>query len=191
MSGQDSEVAVLREQEVSVVARLDERTAVVQEPSYSVAVAEESRPVVLTEEQLRIVAMGQQGPAGPVGPIGPAGDLAISVTAGAALGGHRIVYLDSNYEAQYASNQVASHALIALGLTLGAASMGASVDVQRSGEVTEPSWSWTLEQPVYLGDNGQLTQTAPTSPALFQRIVGFPTAATKLFLALREPVFLA
>lgn len=137
-----------------------------------------------------VVAAGQQGPAGATGPAGPPGAAALTVTAGAALSGHRIVYLDAAGKAQYASNQIASHALIALGLTLGAAALDEAVSVQRSGEVTEPSWSWTLEQPVYLGDTGLLTQTAPTSPALFQRIVGFPTAATKLFLALREPVFL-
>lgn len=137
-----------------------------------------------------VMAAGQQGPAGATGPAGPPGAAALTVTAGAALSGHRIVYLDAAGKAQYASNQTASHALIALGLTLGAAALDEAVSVQRSGEVTEPSWSWTLEQPVYLGDTGLLTQTAPTSPALFQRIVGFPTAATKLFLALREPVFL-
>lgn len=161
---------------------MDETTLVIERPAQQVVVAD--RTVA------GVVAVGQQGPAGPQGDIGPAGGSAIDVVAGAALGGHRVVYLDANHKAQYASNQTASHALIALGLTLGAAALDETVSVQRSGEVTEPSWSWTLEQPVYLGANGLLTQTAPTSPALFQRIVGFPTAATKLFLALREPVFI-
>ncbi len=115
----------------------------------------------------------------------------ISVIAGAALGGHRIVYLDSAHEAQYASNQTTDHALTSLGMTLGAVAENDTVEVQRSGEVVEPTWSWTLNVPVYLGDNGQLTQTPPTTPALFQRIIGFPTAATKLYLSFREPVFIA
>lgn len=188
---------------------MDEATVIVDRPAQQVVVADRTVPglvvdrttagvladrtvaaAILDRTVSGVVAVGQQGPAGPQGDIGPAGGSAITVTAGTALSGHRIVYLDASYKAQYASNQTASHALIALGLTLGAAALDETVSVQRSGEVTEPSWSWTLEQPVYLGDNGLLTQTAPTNPALFQRIVGFPTAATKLFLALREPVFI-
>lgn len=191
MSDQDREIVVVTDQEISSVVVPDERTVVVRQSDISVTVVEESRSVILAEEQLHIVAVGQQGPQGPQGSIGPAGGMVLTVTAGAALSGHRIVYLDANQKAQYASNQTASHALIALGLTLGAAALDDPVDVQRSGEVTEPTWGWSLEQPVYLGDNGLLSQTPPTSPALFQRIVGFPTAATKLFLALREPIFLA
>lgn len=112
------------------------------------------------------------------------------VTAGAALGGHRIVYQDATGKAQYASNQVAAHALIMLGMTTGAVEVNAPVVVQHSGEITEPSWAWILEQPVYLGTNGLITQTPPANPALFQRIVGFPMSATKLFLRLREPIFI-
>ena len=165
---------------------------VVSSPLREILVVESpARAAVVVDNRVAgVMAAGTQGPAGAQGPIGPAGGAALTVTAGAALSGHRVVYLDAAEKAQYASNQTASHALIALGLTLGAAALDDPVDVQRSGEVTEPSWSWTLEQPVYLGATGLLTQTAPTSPALFQRIVGFPTAATKLFLALREPVFI-
>lgn len=170
---------------------MDEATVIVDRPARQVVVADRTVAAAILDRTVSgVVAVGQQGPAGPQGDIGPAGGSAITVTAGAALSGHRVVYLDASYKAQYASNQTASHALIALGLTLGAAALDETMSVQRSGEVTEPSWSWTLEQPVYLGDNGLLTQTAPTNPALFQRIVGFPTAATKLFLALREPVFI-
>lgn len=188
---------------------MDETTLVIEHPTRQVVVADRTVPGLVVDRTVAgvladrtvaaaildrtvsgLVAAGQQGVAGIQGPIGPAGGSAIDVVAGAALSGHRIVYLDASYKAQYASNQTASHALVALGLTLGAAALDETVSVQRSGEVTEPSWSWTLEQPVYLGDNGLLTQTAPTSPALFQRIIGFPTAATKLFLALRDPVFL-
>jgi hypothetical protein len=42
---------------------------------------------------------------------------------------------------------------------------------------------------VYLGTNGLLTQTLPESPAVFSLIIGFPTTATTLFVAIREPIF--
>ncbi len=57
MSGQDSEVAVLREQEVSVVARLDERTAVVLEPSCAVAVAERITTAVIESGRQGVVVV--------------------------------------------------------------------------------------------------------------------------------------
>ena len=191
MTARSEEVVQIERPERHVTVVSNERAVVVEGRDLAVVLRSDERHVAVSQSEVSVVAAGQQGPAGAQGPIGPAGGAALTVTAGAALSGHRIVYLDASQKAQYASNQTASHALIALGLTLGAAALDEAVSVQRSGEVTEPSWSWTLEQPVYLGDTGLLTQTAPTSPALFQRIVGFPTAATKLFLALREPVFLA
>ena len=114
-----------------------------------------------------------------------------TVVAGGTIGGHRVVYLDAAEKAQYASNQTAVHATVALGLTLAAAVLDDPVDVQTFGMVTEPSWTWTLELPIYLGDNGLMTQTPPVSPALYQRIVGFPVTTTKMFVDFREPVFLA
>ncbi len=187
----DNDVTVVdRQLTATVVVTGAEHPVVISPQALYVSVDAQEQPVVVQSSETQVVAVGQQGPAGAAGPIGPAGGSAMTVTAGAALGGHRIVYLDAAEKAQYASNQTASHALITLGMTLGAAVLDDPVAVQRTGEITEPSWSWTLEQPVYLGTNGQLTQTPPASPALFQRVVGFPTATTKLFLALREPVFI-
>jgi hypothetical protein len=186
----DEDVILVERFESSVVSTQSDAvvTVVVETPT---VVTDEMRSYVTAETtEVSVVAVGQQGPAGSRGPVGPSGGSALTVTAGAALGGHRVVYLDAFEKAQYASNQTASHALVMLGMTLGAAVLDDPVDVQRSGEVTEPTWDWILEQPVYLGDNGLLTQTPPNSPALFQRIVGFPITATTLFLALREPVFI-
>jgi hypothetical protein len=159
--------------EGSLIARRSELVVVAGEPPFGMA-----------------IAAGAQGPAGRQGPIGPSGGSALTAPAGEALGGHRIVYLDSAGQAFYASNQVVAHGLVALGLTLGAVSIGGDASILRSGDVTEPSWSWTLEQPVYLGDNGLLTQTPPASPAVFQRIVGFPVTSIRLIISFREPIYL-
>lgn len=146
--------------------------------------------IVADRQAASIVTAGAQGPAGRQGDIGPAGGTATTETAGEALGGHRIARLDAGGDAVYASNDVPADALSVLGLTLGAAVLGDPIDVQRMGEVTEPSWTWSLDQPVYLGTNGGLTQTAPSAPAAaFQLIVGFPVSATTLFVSLREPIY--
>ena len=147
------------------------------------------KSTVLAErvETIYVVGSGEQGPAGPPGPIGPTGGSALSVVAATALGGHRMVVLDGNGQAVYASNDQLSHFHKVLGMTLGAVNALEAVDVMRGGEVTEPSWNWLLGAPVFLSTNGLLTQTAPTSG--FSLIVGFPVTTTKLFVSLREPVF--
>ena len=140
-------------------------------------------------EQVR-VEVGMEGPPGRPGSIGPAGGSALTVTASSALGGHRLVVLNASGLAVVADASIPEHAYKVLGLTLGAAAAGSSVDVLRSGELDEPSWHWTLDAPVFLGQNGLLTQDLPAPPSLFSLIVGFPVTTTKLFIALREPIYL-
>lgn len=110
--------------------------------------------------------------------------------AGEILGGHRIVYINSDGKAYYASNTILSDSVRALGITLNAAAVDDNVSIQSFGEVIETSWSWTMGSPIYLSSNGQLTQTPPVSPALFQRIIGFPLTTTSLFFSFREPIIL-
>ena len=149
------------------------------------------REIVVLEQQApkHVVSLGAVGPEGPQGPIGPAGGSALTVTAGAALGGHRMVVLNGGGAAIHADCTTPAHLGKVLGMTLGAIADGDSGDVLRAGEVVEPSWNWTLDTPVFLGTAGQLTQVQPVSG--FSQIVGFPVSATKLFVSLREPLILS
>lgn len=144
--------------------------------------------VTVATSEIHVVTMGQQGPQGPVGPIGPTGGSALSVYAGEALGGNRIVVLDGAGQAYYATNADPTHFHRVLGMTLNSGAMGEPVSVIRNGEVIEPSWNWTLYIPVFLGTNGLLTQTQPSTG--FSLIVGFPVTTTKLFVSIREPIAL-
>lgn len=137
-----------------------------------------------------ILTAGAQGPAGPAGPTGPSGGMVASYTAGAILGGHRGVKLDAAGNAQYASNDDAASLAGFVGVTLGAATMGDTVQVALIGLVEEPSWSWTAGLPVFLGVNGLLTQTAPVFPAL-QVVVGVAPTTTSLFIFPRDRVVLS
>jgi hypothetical protein len=77
-----------------------------------------------------------------------------------------------NGQLNYASNDNVAHLAAPLWITTGAASPGSPVDVLITGLMVEPSWSWT-PGPVYLGANGQLTQTPPAAPgAVFLAQVG-------------------
>lgn len=142
--------------------------------------------LVLEDGCIEIIAVAEQGPPGPQGVPGPTGGSALQYIAAEALGGHRVVVLNDFERAIYATNLDSMHAVKVLGITLGAADFGDLVTVQTGGEITEPSWSWTLGQPIYLGDNGQLTQAYPA--AGFALIVAFPISATKIMLRIREPI---
>jgi len=134
------------------------------------------------------INVGEQGPAGPPGPPGPTGGLAVQYIAAIALGGHRIVVLNATQQVEYADNTVVAHADKVLGMTTGAASAGALATIQVGGELTEPSWSWTAEAPLYLGANGQVTQSPPASGFVLN--LGFAISATKIFLDLKQPILL-
>lgn len=153
---------------------------------------------ILTEQvlavdkgEIAILDVAEQGPPGPQGPQGvpgAAGGTVLQYPAGEALGGHRIVILNDAEQAIYADNTIASHASKVLGMTTGGANAGDTATIQTGGEITEPSWNWAINQPIYLGTNGLLTQTQPATG--FSLIAGFPIASDKIFIKLREPIFL-
>jgi len=128
------------------------------------------------------------GPEGIAGPTGPAGATVLTYTAGVNLSGHRMVVLDDSALVIYADITVAAHVSKVVGMTTGAAMAGADATIQTGGELIEPSWSWTLNIPIWLSTDGLLTQVAPVSG--FSLIVGFPITATKIFISIREPIFL-
>jgi hypothetical protein len=130
------------------------------------------------------------GPQGIPGPRGETGDSTNFVVypAGQILSGHRMVVLDSDGKAIYADRTIPEHANKVFGMTIGAAMQDADANIQIMGELTEPSWAWTLDIPIWLSVNGLLTQTIPTSG--FSLIIGFPITATKIFIDIHEPIFL-
>jgi len=60
--------------------------------------------------------------------------------------------------------------------------IGQSATVLAYGLLTESSWAWTPNVPLFLGADGLLTQTPPVAPgALFLAQVGTATGATAAF----------
>jgi hypothetical protein len=91
----------------------------------------------------------------------------------------------------YGSNTIATHANLVLGITVNAASAGGTLEIVRAGEISEPTWNWTLGAPIFLGTDGLMTQTAPVNPAaLFSLVVAFPVTPTKIYVSIREPIYL-
>jgi hypothetical protein len=131
-----------------------------------------------------LVTVAEQGPPGPPGTSSGSVEL---YSAGAVLGGHRIVIVDAGL-ARYADASNVSHAHRVVGMTIGAVDAGMPAQVQTGGLITEPSWTWTPDQPLYLREAGQIGHTPPTSG--FVLSVGFAVSATQIFLNVGEPTLL-
>ena len=121
------------------------------------------------------------------GPPGPAGDANVTFTAGVAIGGHRLVRLNAGL-LRYMSNDQPADANMALGVSRNAAALGQAVTVQGSGLLSEPSWTWTPDLPVFCGINGLLTQLVPT--AGFILVIGVAVSATDIIIAIKTPLVL-
>lgn len=107
-------------------------------------------------------------------------------TAGSSLSALRAVYeLDGAVHALSADD--ALHVDLLLGITLTAAQAGDPVNVQRLGAIEDDSWNWVPGR-VYLGAEGALTQTPPTSG--FDLLIGAATSATRITLNLQDPISL-
>lgn len=125
------------------------------------------------------------------GDRGEAGSTSIARISSAALGGHRMVANTVDGRLGYASSDDLQSAFTILGMTLNAVSANGSVEVQSAGLVTESTWTWTPNLPIYLGLNGLLTQAVPTTPtALFSLVVGFALSPTSIFINLHEAIYL-
>ncbi len=133
-----------------------------------------------------VINTGQEGPQGPAGPAGDGSKL--TKIAGSAIGGHKVVIASGVSGAQLADKDTPAHMHLVLGVTQGAASSGSPVDIQTVGEMIEPSWSWSAG-PVFLGSNGNLTQTPPASG--FQLLIGTAIAPTVLMIKIGAPISLS
>ncbi|MEE8629068.1 hypothetical protein [Methylobacterium ajmalii] len=130
---------------------------------------------------------GEQGPEGPPGRDGAAG-VGFRLPVGpAALGGHWVVR-GSPSGVVFASSDAVADAAQVLGVTAAAAVAGAPADIIRSGVMTETTWTWQ-PGPLYLGLNGLMTQTAPSTGFVLQ--VATAISATTVVVEIDEPFILA
>ena len=171
-----------------VVVMAPEQAVSVETVQTQVIAVGNTEVIVESSPEINVVTVGEQGPRGIQGQAG-SGQNTIVKTAAAAIGGNRVVIIDSNEQVNYADSSNPAHADIILGVTQGAAIQGADVTVQTFGEMDEVSFNWTPGSSVYVGSSGLMTQTAPVTG--FSRAVGFPLAATKLFIDLNTPTIRA
>jgi hypothetical protein len=123
--------------------------------------------------------------AGVVSVAGGSDSAYVTKIADITLSGHRLVTMATTTTVTYADKDSAYHVL---GMTTNSAMAGSSVSILTAGEIVEPSWSFTINNPVYLGNNGLLTQVVPVSGCILQ--VGLATAPTKLLIGIQLPIII-
>lgn len=135
------------------------------------------------EEVKQTVVQG--GVQGPPGVPGASNQFEYAV-AGQVLGGNRAVTTNSSGQLVYPDLALESSRVY--GITTHSAVQGELVEVQITGTQTEPSWSWNVNLPVFVGLNGTLTQTIPTTGQVLA--VGYPQSPVKLFIDRQPPIYM-
>jgi hypothetical protein len=159
----------------------------------SQVIRQETRAVI-RQEITKAVVPQQAGPVralagipGPPGMDGQPGDITrISRPAAEPISGQRVVATDSNGDFIYADSSTPAHAQSTIGVTIGAAAQGDTATAIALGPLTENSWTWTPGSLIFLGTNGTLTQTAPSTG--FVMVVAKAVTATTIFVNV-QPAF--
>lgn len=87
-----------------------------------------------------------------------------------------------------AKGNVNAHGPAVLGVVT--AIHGSNATVRSLGPVTNPAWTWTPLQPIYLGNGGELTQTTPdSSTCAFLLSVGVALTGTTMWVRIGEPIY--
>ena len=148
----------------------------------------DSQDVVLqVDERFQIIEVSGSGPKGEPGAQGESRKQYIS---SANISGHVVVALNSLGQLIVADCRQSQHALAIVGITTNAVTTGNATLVSDSGSVEHLGWTFLQGYPVYIGENGQLTQTLPSSRA-FTKIIGIATSPTIVNLQLQPAIFIA
>jgi hypothetical protein len=142
---------------------------------------------MITLQPAPVITVTLQAGQGPAGAPGAPGGAGAEYIAGAALSGHRVLVLNSLGQAEYASADSLADAVRLAGVSLTAASSGASITVQSAGLVEHSGWTFTPGALVYLGLAGALVESLPPG-AVFSQVIGRALSATRLLVQLQPPI---
>lgn len=183
-------IATLTQQKVNVVVeqpvqRVIETTVEVPRVNVDKSVRQ---VVQLPPAVPEVVEIGKRGIQGPQGPAGPAGATLVDRTAAITMSGHVFVRTNGGDTVGPASADNPLHGDDTMGITIGASTIGGPVQVQTDGPIVFNGWSWTVGEPVFLGHDGQPTQT-PDPDDAFLQVLGFADSADTLFIQVQPPIY--
>ena len=122
------------------------------------------------------------------GDKGDPGGVTTTKVSGQPLGGQRVVILANDGFLYYASSFTENHCNKVLGITTAAFTSGANTTIQLMDVMEESSWNWTPDLPIFLGDNGLLTQNEDAT-GIFILQIGVALTATKIYIDKQFPLF--
>lgn len=143
--------------------------------------------IIHDDDTIDLVEVLAQGPVGPQGPQGLSGSSVTAYTAALALSGHVAVVLNAAGQAMPADPTNPAHHAVA-GITTQAGAMGAAVEVVSRGMLEHLGWTFTVDQPVFLGLDGAVTQTLPPT-AVFSKSLGVAVSATRVSIDFQPAIF--
>lgn len=138
----------------------------------------------LYDDPISVVEISEQGVSGKDG----ANLNVITKISSMNMSGHRCVCIVNNDTIGYCDKDNLNSAITLLGITLNSSISGTNTEIQISGEIEEPSWSWDIFKSIYLGSNGLLTQVVPTTGCVLQ--VAIPLTPTKILINIRQVLVL-
>lgn len=134
--------------------------------------------VTVTQPQVHFrLTVGSSGPQGPPGVQGPPGDVGneVEAVAGENLSAGRVVVVSAG-KVYYFQPTNTAHAGRAYGVTKHSALLNAAVVVITAGQVTDASFIFPSDTPLFAGVDGEIGPT-PHPTGLVQ-YVGFGVAST-------------
>jgi hypothetical protein len=136
---------------------------------------------------------GPQGPQGPPGPAGPSGtpgtSLVVTKTAGETISAGKAVYLDTATVVKLADHSVVARQKC-IGIAKTAATSGNPIEIIVDGAFEDAIFSgFTINEPIWVGTSGTLTQTPPTSGVLLE--AGYYLGENKIEIEIKRPIILA
>jgi hypothetical protein len=103
-------------------------------------------------------------------------DLDSNTPGSAAAGG--IVYMNASSEWNTADHDtLAESGPVMLAMVTTAVESGDPVELMTYGMIRETGWGWTVGAVLYLGNTGEMTETAPTTDGEIIRIMGYALTA--------------
>ena len=97
---------------------------------------------------------------------------------------HKLVVLNNNAQTIPATVLDVNHSNRVVGI------LDANDEVVTFGAITNPSWTWTPEQSLYLGSNGNIATTSTIDGAAFSLKIGYAISSTIAFIKIGTPVVL-
>ena len=110
----------------------------------------------------------------------------ITATAATAIGTFRAVAFRPDDQVELADHDTPAHLSRLAGITLNAVSAGTPSRICVEGTLSHSGWQWTPGAPVFVGRNGELTQSPPTSG--FLQHLGFALGRDSLLVQVERPI---